>query len=118
MSPTRASIDGDWVILTFIGSIFSVLVFSEYNSLSVTKYVSESEFINILGSGVDVLVGEGVEGAVDVRVTIAIGIGVESGTHEVKIIAISKTVTLFLIFIDYLILQGNAQLCFIWSLSV
>ena len=57
----------------------------------------------------EVRVGDGVEVAVDVRVTLAVGVGLESGIHEANIRVTSKTVTVFLIFIDYLVMHGTAQ---------
>jgi len=46
---------------------------------------------------------------VEVGIVVSVGTTLAAGAHETKIIATSKTVTRFLIFIDYLILQGTAQ---------
>ena len=50
---------------------------------------------------------------VEVGTIVSVGITVTAGTHETKIMATSKPVTMFLIFIDYLIVQGACQLCLI-----
>jgi hypothetical protein len=94
--------DGDWVILTFNGSIFRVFVFPEYISLSVTKYVSESKFTDILGSGVGVSVGDGVFVAVDTSVAIAVGTDVGAGVQEVNKMTIRMTTNNVFFFIVHL----------------
>ncbi|GJQ51123.1 MAG: hypothetical protein HKUEN01_35090 [Candidatus Kuenenia stuttgartiensis] len=56
-----------------------------------------------------VAVGTGVN--VEVEIAVSVGTTLAAGAHEAKIKATSKTVTMFLIFIDYLVMQGTAQRC-------
>jgi len=58
--------------------------------------------------GVAVIVGKmGVK--VEVGIAVSVRTTLAAGAQEAKIKAISKTVTMFLIFIDYLVMQGTAQ---------
>ena len=59
---------------------------------------------------VTVIVGDGGSGVlVEVGIAVSVETTFATGAHETKTIAISKTVTIFLFFIDYLIMQGTAQ---------
>jgi hypothetical protein len=62
------------------------------------------------GAEVGVIVGVGTIGViVEVGVDVSVGTTITAGTHETKIMETSKLVTIFLIFIVHLILQGTAQ---------
>jgi hypothetical protein len=63
---------------------------------------------SFMGVGVGVVV-EGMGVKVELGATVSVGTTVTSGAHEAKIKATSKTAKMFLIFIDYLIMQGTAQ---------
>jgi hypothetical protein len=62
-----------------------------------------------VGVKVGVFVGTGDGVKVEVEIVVSVGTTLAAGAHEARIKATRKTVTMFLIFIDYLILQGTAQ---------
>lgn len=64
-----------------------------------------------MGVKVGVFVGTGDGVKVEVEIVVSVGTTLAAGAHEARIKATRKTVTMFLIFIDYLILQGTAQRC-------
>ena len=63
-----------------------------------------------IGSRVSVIVGVGGMGVkVEIGTAVSVGMPIVADAHEAKIDEITKTITIFLIFIDYLISQGTAQ---------
>jgi hypothetical protein len=85
------------------------LVFPEYNKLSVTRCVSELTIIDILESGVEVSVGDGVFVSVDASVAVTIGVGIVVGAQEANKMIAGMMSNDVLIFIFTFILQGTAQ---------
>ena len=70
--------------------------------------VADGVVVSVGAGTVAVFVGVFTIG-VPLGIIVSVGTIVAAGAHEAKIKAISKAVTIFLIFIDYLILQGTAQ---------